>query len=76
MMEIKIIMALTLRSFDVTSAYEELDNASPPNRRKGTQDGDGTIRTPIKWVEGERAYQILLGSAKPVEGMPARVKIR
>lgn len=73
MMEIKIIMALTLRSFDVTSAYDELDKASPS---KGTRDGEGAIRNPVNCAEGERAYQILLGSAKPVGGMPARVKVR
>lgn len=66
--EIKVIMALTLRSFDVYSVYEEL-NESPKT-------GNSSELTSSNSVEGDMAYQVLLGTAKPVKGMPARVKRR
>ena len=61
MLETKIIMALMLREFTVEIAYEELD------REKGVT---RNMRTP----EGERAYQVLIATAKPVDGMPCRIK--
>ena len=73
LLETKIIMALTLRSFDFTPAYDrlpELENdgsiyAAKKAYRKGKQD-----------LEGEEAYQILIASAKPREGMPMVVTER
>lgn len=67
LLEIKVIMALTLRSFDVSSAYEE---------DKSPKTGNGSELTSSNSVEGDMAYQILLGTAKPSKGMPARVKRR
>ena len=61
MIEIKITMALMLRMFTIEVAYDELDKA---NRRRGV------TKTP----DGERAYQVLIATAKPVDGMPTRVK--
>ena len=62
MIETKVIMALTLRSFDITAVYDELDALTP------SVPGEAR-RTP----NGERAYQTLIATAKPVNGMPARV---
>lgn len=63
MIETKIILALMLRQFQVKAAYEELDS----------KNGRGGI---TKTPEGERAYQVLIASAKPVQGMPVRVQKR
>ena len=57
--ELKIVLALTAREFDLEEAYEEWDRVNKP---KG-----------IKRVDGERAYQIQLGSAHPADGFPMRV---
>ena len=65
MIETKIIMALTLRTFDISAAYDELDSLNPPKT--------GEVR---KTPNGERAYQTLVATAKPVDGMPARVRRR
>lgn len=65
--EIKIIMALTLRSFCIRSVYEEV--ASIPD----VHDEPVEYQTNTHIVEGEMAYQILLGAAKPAKGMPVRV---
>ena len=64
MIETKIIMALMLRSFDTKVAYEELDARDVKNGVKM-----GLRTTP----DGERAYQVRIATAKPVDGMPARV---
>ena len=61
MLETKIIMALTVREFAVQPAYAEFD-------RSMGRDG--------MTLNGERAYQILLGSAKPADAMPCRVRMR
>ena len=62
MIEVKIIMALMLRSFDTKVAYEELDARAAKKIRT----------TP----DGERAYQILVATSKPADGMPTRVTKR
>ena len=63
MIETKIILALMLRKFQVKSAYEKLD----------TREGKGGVTTT---PEGDRAYQVLIASAKPAQGMPVRVEKR
>jgi cytochrome P450 len=62
LMEIKVVLALTLREFDLEEAYEEWDRL---NKSSG-----------IKTVNGERAYQIQLGSAHPADGFPVRMRCR
>jgi cytochrome P450 len=61
MAEIKVVLALTARDFDIEEAYDEWD------RLHGSKG--------IKRVDGERVYQIQLGSAHPADGFPARVKL-
>lgn len=61
MIETKTIMALMVREFDTVVAYDEIDRATP---------NSGIKITP----EGDRAYQVLMATGKPVDGMPARVK--
>ena len=71
MLEARVILALVVRSFDFELAYDALDElandgsfyARDAGWRKGKQD-----------VDGEIAYPILVGTAKPREGMPVRVK--
>jgi cytochrome P450 len=60
MLELKIVMALTVREFEVIPGYEEYD------KQRGVKS---------KTVFGERAYQILRATAKPAQGMPARVRV-
>ena len=60
MIEMKIVMVMTLRQFDVKPAYPEWD------QRKG--------KAGVLTVEGERAYQVGIGA--PSEGLPCRIKLR
>ncbi|KAL9587837.1 MAG: hypothetical protein Q9203_003350 [Teloschistes exilis] len=57
--ELKIFMVLTLRDFDIRAAYEEQDKF------------DGQDRS-AQALEGDRAYQILVATAKPALGYPAK----
>lgn len=59
MTELKIMLALTARDFELKEAFAEWDLVNKP---KG-----------VKTVDGERAYQIQLGSAHPVDGFPVRI---
>jgi cytochrome P450 len=73
LIEMKVILAMTLREFNFKAAYDELDSlmndgtlwARDPSFRKGPQE-----------AFGERMHQILLAAGKPSEGMPARVTRR
>lgn len=61
MLELKIVLAMTTREFEIKSTYEEWDKLKP---------GRGP-----KTVNGDRAYQILSGSAHPNDKLPCRVSI-
>lgn len=61
MLELKMVLAMTTREFDIKSMYEEWDSLKP---------GRGP-----KTVNGDRAYQILSGSAHPNDRLPCRVSI-
>lgn len=70
LIEMKVVLAMTLREFDVRSAYDELDSL----KSDGTiWSRDPTFKQGPQEVFGERMHQILLAAAKPSEGMPAKV---
>ena len=61
MLELKIVLIMTAREFDIQSVYDEWDRLNPRNG--------------AKTVNGDRAYQILSGSAHPCDGFPCRVSL-
>ena len=52
---------MTAREFDIRAAYDEWDGLKG---RKGP-----------KAVDGERAYQMMSGGARPSDGFPCRVEV-
>ncbi|KAK4540921.1 hypothetical protein LTR36_008429 [Oleoguttula mirabilis] len=72
LIEARIILALTVRSFEFQAAYDSLDEP----KDDGSYYADERWRKGKQDLDGEEAYQILVGSAKPREGMPTRVKVR
>lgn len=68
-MEIKLVLAMTLRTFEFQDGFGELD--------KLKNDGSGypSDTSGVQELYGEQAYQIQLGTAKPREGMPGRVRL-
>jgi hypothetical protein len=69
MIESKVILAMTMRTWDFVPAYHELD----------LLEGDGTGYPNLKdgplEMYGERMYQVQLGTAKPAEGLPCRLRL-
>ncbi|KAK6428622.1 hypothetical protein LTR95_015232 [Oleoguttula sp. CCFEE 5521] len=70
MLEAKTILAMTVRSWEFEAGFGELaklkgDGSGYPSDMKGVQE---------MW--GDEAYQIQLGTAKPREGMPCRLRRR
>jgi cytochrome P450 len=61
MVNIKTVLALTVREFDVRDAYAEWDAAHPTRR--------------IKHVNGERAYCIERGGMHPADGFPCKIAL-
>lgn len=59
--DIKTVLVMTLREFDILPAYDEWDKSNP------TKD--------LKTVFGERAYQISSGAAHPADGFPCKVSL-
>lgn len=59
MVEVKAVLALTVREFDIKPAYEQWDAKNP---RKG-----------LRTVDGNRAYQVDEGAAHPSDHFPCRV---
>lgn len=81
MIEIKIVMALTLRTLDIRSVYDELDGLlssshDPSSSSSSSLSGNRNKVKKVNHAGDERAYQVLAGTAKPVDGMPARVRRR
>ncbi|PVH73910.1 cytochrome P450 monooxygenase-like protein [Cadophora sp. DSE1049] len=68
-LEMKIIMVMTLREFDIGSAYEEWDRMM--GREKPGEMLDGK-----RGMFGTRAYQQMKATAKPSDDMPVKVKRR
>jgi cytochrome P450 len=60
--DVKTVLAMTLREFDIRPAYEEWDRLHPTKQ--------------LKTVEGERAYQVSVGAAHPADGFPCKVSLR
>lgn len=74
-LETKVIMALTVRSFDFEAAYEGpgYDGTPGYDGEGRVKDEEGGVKPRWNMIDGERAYQILLGTAKPKAGFPCRV---
>lgn len=68
--ESKIILAMTLRNFDVDTRMDEVE------KLKGDGSGYPCDVEGVQEQFGEEMYQIQLGTAKPREGMPCRVRMR
>lgn len=60
LLETKLVLAMTIREFDITTAFQEWEQL---NGRKGP-----------RAVNGEVAYQSLEGTNRPRDGFPSRVK--
>ncbi|MCJ1420219.1 hypothetical protein MMC32_006576 [Xylographa parallela] len=64
MLELKVVLALVIREYDIKAAYEDWDLLHP-DKTNG-----------ITTVDGERAYQIEKGGAHPADMFPCRVSFR
>ncbi|KAF1945072.1 cytochrome P450 [Clathrospora elynae] len=73
LIEMKVVLALTLREFDIRVAFDELDALSNDGTLWAK---DASFKKGPQKVFGEEMYQILLAAAKPREGMPARIARR
>lgn len=70
LLEARIALAVTVRSFDFKLALDALQELENDGSYFST---DKSFRGGKQDVEGEEMYQVLIGSAKPREGMPVRV---
>lgn len=73
LIEIKVVLALTIREFDVHAAYDEVDALSSDNSLWAKLPSS---RTGPQQIFGDDMWQTLLAAAKPRDGMPARISKR
>lgn len=73
LLETKLIMVLTLRQLDIRPAYDRLDQGE---KIEGLNPLYNAAVGGVNTFLGERAYQMLVATAKPVDGFPATVRIR
>ena len=71
LLEARIILALILRTFEFSTALDSLDELKNDGSWYAKDDG---FRAGKQDVDGEELYPILIGTAKPREGMPCRVR--
>lgn len=62
MLELRVVLSLTAREFEIEEAYGDWDRMYPTQKKKK--------------VDGERAYQIEKGGAHPANRFPCRVFFR
>jgi hypothetical protein len=87
MLEMKIVLALTIRDFDVVAAYEEWDRSLGREKPGDMLDGkrgmfgefhlqNCELRIRKLTRIGYRMYGVMKITSKPVDGMPTRVHRR
>ena len=62
LLELKLVMVMTVRRFRIEARYDE-----------GSSGQEG--RDESMTVQGERAYQVIRGTARPAEGLPCKVTL-
>ncbi|KAF2746813.1 cytochrome P450 [Sporormia fimetaria CBS 119925] len=73
--EIRIAMIMTVRTFDITPAYDEWDAMQ---KEKGGVLGKlkaKVLGEPVKTVHGDRAYQTEKAGTHPADGYPCRISL-
>jgi cytochrome P450 len=71
MIESRIILALTMRLFDFSPAYDEIMALNGD----GYGRGESAVEAGMKQF-GDQAWQVQKGTAKPRGGMPCRLRVR
>ena len=70
MVQLRVVLAMVVRQFDFTVAYDEWDALHDVGKKSV-----GSAMGPPRTYRGERAYQIEVGASHPAELMPCRVKL-
>jgi len=84
LIEIRVVLALTVRTFEFQAAYDlpggwrhkivDFNGAKEVRSKWWSEEIFGLASGKIDHVRGEKAYQTLIGTAKPKDGMPAIVR--
>ncbi|KAM7206451.1 sterigmatocystin biosynthesis P450 monooxygenase StcS [Naviculisporaceae sp. PSN 640] len=67
LVELRVVLAVLARRFEVKDAYEEWDLSEAGKGKRRTGNGVWKLES------GERAYHVAAGAAHPVDGFPCRV---
>ncbi|CAG5158174.1 uncharacterized protein ALTATR162_LOCUS5022 [Alternaria atra] len=73
LIEMKVVLAMTIREFEVRSVFEELETLSTDGTLWAKE---ASFRKGPQEAFGDPMYQVLLAAGKPREGHPVRVNRR
>lgn len=73
--EIRIVMIMTARTFDIKPAYDEWDVLKEKELSVLGKAKRSIVGTPVRTMHGDRAYQTEKAGAHPVDGYPCHVSI-
>ena len=74
--EMRIVMVMTVRVFDIKPAYEEWDAMKEKKMGLLAKFKRSIVGAPVKAVHGDRAYQTEKAGTHPADGYPCYVSIR
>jgi cytochrome P450 len=75
--ELRVVLAMTVRTFHIAPAYEEWDAITVANESLVTKLARklGLKKDVLEYPRGERAYQRMKNGAYPADGYPCRVTL-
>jgi cytochrome P450 len=74
--EIRIVIIMTARTFDIRNAYEEWDEIKREQRTGLEKVKIAILGKPVRTVHGDRACQTEKAGTHPADGYPCRVSLR
>lgn len=73
--EVRVALAMTIRSFRIKPAYEQWDELNPEGFPQSVLKKIGVGKTVKNSINGERAYQVEKGGAHPAGGYPCTIEV-
>ncbi|CAG8971815.1 hypothetical protein HYALB_00001925 [Hymenoscyphus albidus] len=73
--EIRTVMIMTTRTFDIRPAYEEWDKIKKRDMGLLSRTKTRVLGEPVRTVNGDRAYQTEKAGTHPADGYPCRISL-
>ena len=75
LLELRLTLVMTVRTFSIVPAYEEWDALKPKGLLQGLLEGAGIPKRDPPTIDGDRAYPIERGGAHPKDMYPCKLNL-